>query len=163
MHSILIFLCNFFNVYKCGTIIKIQSAWKTFKIQFQLFFHFRFLKITCNLCEEIGTQNKILLKRGVCYYFLSISPQRIMYKKKYETVEGITRIEIQKQINLLLQKLQLVVFEFMTSQLTVDRFITQLLTNNKRLDLIELNSRSQLMTNMNFFMLVSSLKYYLYK
>ncbi|KMS94058.1 hypothetical protein BVRB_025220 [Beta vulgaris subsp. vulgaris] len=37
----------------------------------------------------------------------------------------------------------------MTNQLTTDRSTTELLRNNKRLDLIEFNSRSQPMTNMS--------------
>ncbi|OMP07296.1 hypothetical protein COLO4_07468 [Corchorus olitorius] len=40
-------------------------------------------------------------------------------------------------------------FEPTTSQLTADRSTTELLRNNGRLDLIEFNSRSQPMTNMN--------------
>ena len=40
-------------------------------------------------------------------------------------------------------------FEPTTSQLTADRSTTELLRNNRRLDLIEFNSRSQPMTNMS--------------
>ncbi|KAF8042306.1 hypothetical protein BT93_A0817 [Corymbia citriodora subsp. variegata] len=36
-----------------------------------------------------------------------------------------------------------------TSQLTADRSTTELLRNNGRFDLIEFNSRSQLITNMS--------------
>ena len=40
-------------------------------------------------------------------------------------------------------------FEPTTSQLTADRSTTELLRNNRRLDLIKFNSRSQPMTNMS--------------
>ena len=48
-----------------------------------------------------------------------------------------------------LKKSPQVGFEPTTNQLTADRSTTELLRNNRRLDLIEFNSRSQPMTNMS--------------